>query len=85
MHSESICYIYYATGYTIEWPSEAEPPYGQKQQDGVKDPAIAPSIFHTTLPNNANIVSICQQPTYQERFPNDVLCPVKPLYLAPFN
>jgi len=26
MHSDSICCIYYATGYTIEWPSEAEPP-----------------------------------------------------------
>jgi hypothetical protein len=29
----------------------------------VKDPAIAPSVFHTTLPNNANIVSICQRCT----------------------
>jgi hypothetical protein len=67
-----ICCIYCATGYTSDWPSETEPPYDQKEQDGVKTPTIAPSVLHAMLPSNANIVSICPIPTYQERFPNDV-------------
>src|SRR5436305_11310785 len=42
-----------------------------KEQYSITTPTI-PSAFHATLPSNANIVSICPIPTYQERFPNDV-------------